>query len=55
MPASTLKDLLRSGVTVAAPGAWDAITARLIRHLEFPAIFVPAEQTALVLGTAPDS
>jgi methylisocitrate lyase len=36
---------------VVAPGVYDAITARLMRHLGFEFLYVPGSQTGTVLGT----
>src|SRR5438445_12244446 len=41
---------LENGTTVVAPGVYDAITARLMRHLGFPALYVSGAQTAASLG-----
>jgi len=39
-PAQQLKDLLKSGRIVMAPGAPDALTARLVQQAGFPAIYM---------------
>jgi len=46
-----LRKQLENGEMVVAPGAYDAITARLFRHLGFGALAVPGSQTGMVLGT----
>ena len=51
MAAASLKQAIVNGETVLAPGVWDAITARLFRHMGFGAVYVPLAQTAKVLGT----
>jgi len=51
MAVPSLKQALASGETVLAPGAWDAITGRLFRHMGFGALYIPLAQTAKVLGT----
>jgi 2-methylisocitrate lyase-like PEP mutase family enzyme len=47
-----MKATLAKGELVIAPGAWDAITARLFRHMGFNALYVPAFQTGVVLGSS---
>jgi 2-methylisocitrate lyase-like PEP mutase family enzyme len=44
--------MLEAGSMVVAPYAYDAITARLLRHLGFNALYLPGSQTGIVLGTA---
>lgn len=51
MPSGSLRRALERGDSIIAPGAWDAITARLFRFMGFDALYVPGRQTALVLGT----
>ena len=51
MAVPSLKQALANGETVLAPGAWDAITGRLFRHMGFGAVYIPLAQTAKVLGT----
>jgi 2-methylisocitrate lyase-like PEP mutase family enzyme len=50
----TLKQAIENGELVMAPGAWDAITGRLFRHMGFGAVYIPLTQTAKVLGTQED-
>ena len=47
-----LRRTLERGEMVVAPGAYDAITARLLRHLGFKTLAVPGSQTGMVLGTS---
>jgi 2-methylisocitrate lyase-like PEP mutase family enzyme len=50
-PARKLKDLLESGEIVMAPGASDALTARLVQAAGFPAIYMTGfGATAVRLG-----
>ena len=51
MPVAAMRETLERGEMVVAPGAYDAITARLIRHLGFKALYIPGSQTGMVLGT----
>jgi len=46
-----LRQTLQSGGNVVAPGVYDAITARLMRHLGYEFLYVPGSQTGTVLGT----
>ena len=46
-----LRQTLESGGMAVAPGVYDAITARLMRHLGFEFLYVPGSQTGTVLGT----
>ena len=51
-PALQLQQLLRSGQIVMAPGAPDALTARLVQKAGFPAIYMTGfGATASRLGT----
>src|SRR5436309_15492587 len=50
MANPALRQSLENGATVVAPGVYDAITARLMRHLGFPALYVSGAQTATSLG-----
>jgi 2-methylisocitrate lyase-like PEP mutase family enzyme len=45
-----MRRALEDGTTVVAPGVYDAITARLMRHLGFSALYVSGAQTATALG-----
>jgi len=49
-PASTLRALLDVGQMIVAPGAMDCITARLIEHAGFPAVYMTGAGTSLSLG-----
>jgi len=47
MPSSrqTLRELLQRGATIAAPGAYDPISARVVQSLGFPAIYTGGYMT----------
>ena len=47
-----MKEALAKGDTVIAPGAWDAITARLFRHMGFNALYISAFEAGVVLGSS---
>lgn len=49
-PAATLRALLRDGPIVVAPGAYDALTARLIAQAGFSAAYMTGAGTAAGLG-----
>ena len=51
MPNANLRRDLEAGRMVVAPGAYDAITARLFRHMGFKTLYIPGSQTGTVLGT----
>ncbi len=51
MPNPNMRLALEQGKMVVAPGAYDAITARLFRHMGFEALYIPGSQTGTVLGT----
>ena len=48
--ASRLRELLRQGGLVAAPGAYDCITARLVEQAGFDAVYMTGAGTAATLG-----
>ncbi len=48
--AARLRALLREPRTLVAPGAYDAITARLVVHAGFPAVYMTGAGTAATLG-----
>ena len=50
MPRPELRHMLERGETVLAPGVWDAITARLIKHLGFKCLYIPGSGTGVVMG-----
>ena len=52
MPAqrSVLKDMLRRGETIVAPGAYDPITARVVQALGFPAVYIGGYMTGAHLA-----
>src|SRR5438067_12456754 len=49
-----LRELLASGETVVAPGAYDALSARLIEQAGFPAVYMTGFGTAASLLGRPD-
>ncbi|WP_374447899.1 oxaloacetate decarboxylase [Stella sp.] len=49
-PATRLRTLLREQRLVVAPGAYDCITARMIRHAGFPAVYMTGSGTSASLG-----
>jgi 2-methylisocitrate lyase-like PEP mutase family enzyme len=48
--AARLREMLRAGPMVIAPGAYDAITARTIAQAGFPAVYMTGAGTAASLG-----
>jgi 2-methylisocitrate lyase-like PEP mutase family enzyme len=44
-PRQTLRELLQGGATIAAPGAYDPISARVVQSLGFPAIYTGGYMT----------
>jgi methylisocitrate lyase len=44
-PRQTLRELLQRGATIAAPGAYDPISARVVQSLGFPAIYTGGYMT----------
>src|ERR687886_2562277 len=48
--AARLRELLAAGELVVAPGAYDALTARLIEQAGFPAVYMTGAGTAATLG-----
>ena len=52
MAHPAMRQALEKGEMVVAPGAYDAITARLFRHMGFKALYIPGSQTGTVLGTS---
>lgn len=50
MARPELRQMLERGETVLAPAVWDAITARLMRHLGFKCLYVPGSGTGVVVG-----
>jgi 2-methylisocitrate lyase-like PEP mutase family enzyme len=49
-PARRFRDLLAAKRMIIAPGAYDAITARLIAQAGFPAVYMTGAGTAATLG-----
>ena len=49
MPSS-LCDMLSAGPMVLAPGAYDALTARLVARCQFPAVYMTGAGTAIAHG-----
>lgn len=50
MARPELREALERGETVLAPAVWDAVTARLMRHLGFKNLYVPGSGTGVVVG-----
>lgn len=48
--AFTLRQLLKSGDTVVAPGAFDSLTSRIAQDLGFNAVYVGGSMTGAHLG-----
>ena len=46
-PGSRLRDLLRSGRTILAPGAFSPMAAKLVEQAGFPAVYVPGGGVAM--------
>ena len=44
MAHPAMKQALERGEMVVAPGAWDAVTARLFRHMGFKALYCPGSR-----------
>jgi len=49
-----LRDLLRSGDTIVAPGAFDPLAARLVEEAGFPAVYMTGFGTSAALLGRPD-
>ncbi len=49
-PAARLRELLAGEEIVVAPGAYDALTARLVEQAGFPAVYMTGAGTAATLG-----
>jgi methylisocitrate lyase len=47
---STLRTILKSGVAVPLPGAYDRVSARLVGQLGFPLVSVPGSLTGIAMG-----
>lgn len=45
-----LKDMLRNGQTIVAPGAYDPITAKVVQALGFPAVYIGGYMTGAHLA-----
>lgn len=50
-----LRELLRSGTTLFVPGCYDALSARILAHAGFPAIYMTGYGTSLALLGLPDA
>jgi 2-methylisocitrate lyase-like PEP mutase family enzyme len=48
--AGRLRELLKRDGLIAAPGAYDCITARAVEHAGFPAVYMTGAGTAATLG-----
>jgi 2-methylisocitrate lyase-like PEP mutase family enzyme len=54
MASPELRNMLARGEVFFAPAVWDAVTARLARHSGFKALYIPGEETGLVVGEPRD-
>lgn len=50
MARPELRQMIEKGEVFFAPAVWDAITARLARHLGFKVIYAPGSGTGIVVG-----
>ena len=50
-----LRALLAGGTTVFVPGCYDALSARILEHVGFPAVYMTGYGTALALLGMPDA
>ncbi len=48
--SSAFRNLMGSDQIIVAPGAYDGVTARLIEHAGFPAVYMTGAGTAATLG-----
>ena len=48
--SSAFRSLMASNKIIVAPGAYDGVTARLIEHAGFPAVYMTGAGTAATLG-----
>ena len=53
-PAARLRELLSSGETIVAPGAFDPLAARLVEEAGFPAVYMTGFGTSAALLGRPD-
>jgi carboxyvinyl-carboxyphosphonate phosphorylmutase len=53
-PTTKLRQLLRQPGIIVAPGAYDCLTAKLIEHAGFPAVYMTGAGTALTRLGKPD-
>jgi len=45
-----LRKMLENGEMVLAPAVWDAVTARLMRHMGFKVLYTPGSGTGVIIG-----
>jgi 2-methylisocitrate lyase-like PEP mutase family enzyme len=50
-----LRELLKSGTTLFVPGCYDALSARILEHVGFPAVYMTGYGTSLALLGLPDA
>ena len=48
--STAFRSLMSSDKIIVAPGAYDGITASMIEHAEFPAVYMTGAGTAATLG-----
>ena len=54
-PTAALRRLLARGPTLFVPGCYNALTARILEHAEFPAVYMTGYGTSLSLLGLPDA
>ena len=54
-PTSQLRQLLKSGQTLFVPGCYNALSARILEHVGFPALYMTGYGTSLSLLGLPDA
>ena len=52
---SQLRQLLKSGKTLFVPGCYNALSARILEHVGFPAVYMTGYGTSLALLGMPDA
>jgi 2-methylisocitrate lyase-like PEP mutase family enzyme len=50
-----LRELLKSGTTLFVPGCYNALSARILEHVGFPAVYMTGYGTSLALLGLPDA
>ncbi len=54
-PTTRLRQLLKSGQTLFVPGCYNALSARILEHVGFPALYMTGYGTSLSLLGLPDA